>query len=92
MFDSQQVAAMLRGMADALAVLFLPVLRTTFVQDHVMQELKTLRSVQQSIRSTCAEEIRLSMAPWMGRADGFTETWTVRQRARVQRCRAEKRW
>eukprot|EP00913_Durusdinium_trenchii_P033411 g31279.t1 len=52
---------MLRGMADALAVLFLPVLRTTFVQDHVMQELKTLRSVQQSIRSTCAEEIRLSM-------------------------------
>lgn len=33
----------------------------TLTQDHVMQELKTLRSVQQSIRSTCAEEIRLSM-------------------------------
>ena len=38
-------------------------------QDCVMEELKTLRAVQQNVRSKCAEEISLHMAPGIGTAN-----------------------
>ena len=40
-----------------------PLVGCPWIQDCVMEELKTLRAVQQNIRSKCAEEISLHMAP-----------------------------